>query len=48
MRRLADAQGKRVADRIVQRTEVRSEIHAVLTAEQREQLQQRFDRRGRW
>ncbi len=48
VRKLADAQGKLVADMIVQRTKVHNEIHAVLTPEQREKLQQRFERRGRW
>jgi Spy/CpxP family protein refolding chaperone len=48
VRKLADAQGKLKADMIVQRTKVRSEIHAVLTPEQREKLQKRFEQRGRW
>lgn len=48
VRKLADAQGKLMADMIVQRTKVRNEIHAVLTPEQREKLQQRFEQRGRW
>lgn len=46
VRRLADAQGKLIADQIVQRTKMQSEIRAVLTPEQREKLQQRFGRRG--
>jgi periplasmic protein CpxP/Spy len=46
VRKLADAQGKLIADMIVQRTKVQSEIRAVLTPEQRERLQQRFGRRG--
>jgi Spy/CpxP family protein refolding chaperone len=48
VRKLADTQGKLMADMIVQRTKVRNEIHAVLTPEQREKLQQRFEQRGRW
>jgi Spy/CpxP family protein refolding chaperone len=48
VRKLADTQGKLMADMIVQRTKVRTEIHAVLTPEQREKLQQRFEQRGRW
>ena len=45
VRKLADAQGKLIADQIVQRTRMQSEIRAVLTPEQREKLQQRFGRR---
>jgi Spy/CpxP family protein refolding chaperone len=48
VRKLADAQGKLLADMIVQRTKVRNEINAVLSPEQREKLQQRFEQRGRW
>jgi protein CpxP len=46
VRKLADAQGRLVADMIVQQAKVQSEIRAVLTPEQREKLQQRFGRRG--
>ena len=46
VRKLADAQGKLIADQIVQRTRMQSEIRAVLTPEQREKLQQRFGRHG--
>lgn len=46
VRKLADAQGKLIADMIVQRTKVQSEIRAVLTPEQREKMQQRFGRHG--
>lgn len=46
VRKLADAQGKLIADMIVQRTKMQSEIRAVLTPEQREKLQQRFGRHG--
>jgi len=46
VRKLADAQGKLIADQIVQRTKMQSDIRAVLTPEQREKLQQRFGRRG--
>jgi Spy/CpxP family protein refolding chaperone len=46
VRKLADTQGKLIADMIVQRNQVRSEISAVLTPEQREKLQQRFGQRG--
>jgi Spy/CpxP family protein refolding chaperone len=48
VRKLADAQGKLTADLIVQHTKVRSEIQALLTPEQREKLQQRFEHRGRF
>ena len=47
IRKIADDQGKLIADLIVQRTKVKSEIRAVLTPEQREKLQQRFEHRGR-
>ncbi len=39
VRRLADIQGKAVADMIVLRTQMRSEIRSVLTPEQREKSQ---------
>ncbi len=48
IRKLADEKGKLVAEMIVQRTKVRSEIHAVLTPEQREKVQQRMQHRGRF
>jgi Spy/CpxP family protein refolding chaperone len=46
VRKLADSQGKLVADMIVQRTRMQSQIRAVLTPEQRDALKQRFGRRG--
>jgi len=46
VRKLADEQGKLVAEMIVQRTKVKNEIHAVLTPEQREKVQQRWQNRG--
>jgi len=48
IRKLADSQGKLIADMIVQRSKMRNEIHAVLTPEQREKLQQRMQNRGVW
>lgn len=48
VRKLADTQGKLIADMIVQRTRVHGEISAVLTPEQRDQLKQRFQQRGRF
>lgn len=48
VRKLADEKGKLVAEMIVERTKVKSEIHAVLTPEQREKMQQRFHQRGRY
>jgi protein CpxP len=48
IRKLADNQGKLIADMIVQRSKMRNEIHAVLTPEQREKLQQRMQNRGVW
>ena len=48
IRKLADEKGKLVAEMIVQRTKVKSEIHAVLTPEQREKAQQRMQHRGRF
>jgi Spy/CpxP family protein refolding chaperone len=46
VRKLADAQGKLMADMIVLRTRVHGEISAVLTPAQREQLEQRMPGRG--
>lgn len=46
VRKLADAQGKLIADQIVQRTKMQSDIRAILTPEQRAKLQQRFGRRA--
>lgn len=40
VRQLADAQGKAIADMIVLRTKVRTEIRGVLTEAQRQQLEQ--------
>lgn len=48
IRKLADNQGKLIADMIVQRSKVQGEISAVLTPEQREKMQQRFENRGRF
>ena len=48
IRKLADNQGKLIADMIVQRSKVQGEISAVLTPEQREKMQQRFEQRGRF
>jgi len=48
VRKLADERGKLVAEMIVQRTKVKNEIHAVLTPEQREKMQQRWEHRGRF
>jgi Spy/CpxP family protein refolding chaperone len=47
IRKLADNQGKLIANMIVQRSKVQGEINAVLTPEQREKMQQRFGHRGR-
>jgi periplasmic protein CpxP/Spy len=46
VRKLADVQGKLMADMIVQRSKLHNEINAVLTPEQREQFQQLGPRRG--
>lgn len=46
VRKLAEAQGKLMADMIVQRTKVHSAINAVLTPEQRERFQQMGPGRG--
>lgn len=46
VRRLADIQGKAVADMIVLRTQMRTEIRSVLTPEQREKAQSHRDKRG--
>ena len=46
IRKLADIQGKLMADMIVQRSKVRGEVNAVLTPEQREKMQQQFGHRG--
>lgn len=48
VRKLADTQGKLMADMIVHRSKVHSEINAVLTPEQREQFQQFGPGRGRF
>ena len=48
IRKLADNQGKLIADMIMQRSKVQGEINAVLTPEQREKMQQRFENRGRF
>ncbi len=47
VRKLADAQGKDIADMIVLRTKVRMEINGVLTDAQRQQLEQWRGQRGR-
>jgi len=47
VRKLADAQGKAIADMIVLRTKVQTEIRGVLTDAQRQQLDQRREQRGR-
>lgn len=47
VRKLADAQGKAIADMIVLRNKVRTEIHNVLTDAQREQMQQWRGQHGR-
>ena len=47
VRKLADAQGKAIADMIVLHTKVRTEILGVLTNAQRQQLEQWRDHRGR-
>lgn len=46
LRALADKQGARVADMIVARAELRQRIHAVLTEEQRAELEQLQQKRG--
>jgi Spy/CpxP family protein refolding chaperone len=46
VRQLAEAQGRAMAEMIVLRTKVRTEIRAVLTDAQREQLQQRHQEHG--
>lgn len=47
VRKLADAQGKAIADMIVLRTKVQTEIRGVLTDAQRQQLDQWREHRGR-
>jgi len=47
VRKLADAQGKAIADMIVLRTKVRAEIRGVLTDAQRQQLDQWRGQHGR-
>ena len=47
VRKLADAQGKAIADMIVLRTKVQTEIRGVLTDAQRQQLDQWREQRGR-
>jgi Spy/CpxP family protein refolding chaperone len=47
VRKLADAQGKAIADMIVLHTKVRTEIQGVLTDAQRQQLEQWRGQRGR-
>ena len=46
VRKLADAQGKAIADMIVLRTKIRTDIRAVLTDAQRQQLDQWREQRG--
>ncbi len=46
VRKLADAQGKAIADMIVLRTKVQTEIRGVLTDAQRQQLDQWREHRG--
>ncbi len=46
VRRLADAQGRIIADMIVLRTKVQSEVRGVLTEQQRKQLQDLRGQRG--
>jgi len=48
IRKLADNQGKLIADKIVQRSKVQAEVNAVLTPEQREKMQQHSEHRGRF
>jgi Spy/CpxP family protein refolding chaperone len=48
IRKLADSQGRLIADLIVQHSKVQGEINAVLTPEQRDKMQQRFEQRGRF
>ena len=45
VRRLADIQGKAIADMIVQRTKVQADIRSILTPEQRQKMQTRFGKR---
>jgi Spy/CpxP family protein refolding chaperone len=47
VRKLADNQGKLIADKIVLRSKLQGEIYAVLTPVQREKMQQHFEHRGR-
>ena len=47
VRKLADAQGKAIADMIVLHTKIRAEIRGVLTDAQRQQLDQWREQRGR-
>ncbi len=47
LRKLADTQGRMMADMIVLRTKVQTEIRAVLTDAQREQMQQWREKHGR-
>jgi Spy/CpxP family protein refolding chaperone len=44
IRRLADSQGKAMADMIVLHTRVQADIRSLLTPEQRQKMQQRFGR----
>lgn len=44
IRRLADSQGKAMADMIVLHTKVQADIRALLTPQQRQKMQQRFGR----
>jgi Spy/CpxP family protein refolding chaperone len=48
IRKLADSQGKLIANKIVQRSKLQAEVNAVLTPEQREKMQQRLEHRGRF
>lgn len=45
IRRLADIQGKAIADMIVLRTKVQTDIRSILTPEQRQKMQERFGQR---
>ena len=45
IRRLADSQGKAMADMIVLHSKVQADIRSLLTPEQRQKMQQRFGRR---
>jgi len=47
LRRLADARGKLVAEMTVLRARMKSDIHAVLTPEQRDKLKQHSEQRRR-